>query len=118
MLPFLIKILVTATLIAAVSELGKKFSLLAAILASLPLTSILALSWLYFETRSIEKVCALSSGIFWAILPSLFFFIALPVLLRAGLRFPWAMMLSCLLMFGAYTGYAAIVRKLAGTPSP
>ena len=41
---FFVKILLSALIIAGVSELGKRYSLLAAVLASLPLTSVLALS--------------------------------------------------------------------------
>ena len=109
---FLAKVLISAVVIASVSELGKRFSMLAAILASLPLTSILAMTWLYLETQSIEKVSDLSRGIFWAVLPSLLFFIILPVLLRSGVRFGWAMGASCLVMFVAYLGYASLGRKL------
>lgn len=108
----LLKIIITALLVTGISELGRRYTTLAAILASLPLTSILAMIWLYLDTKDAGKVSELSYGIFWAVLPSLLFFIALPLLLKAGLKFPLAMLLSCVLMAGFYFGYLAILKKL------
>ena len=51
----------------------------ASALASLPLISLLAFMWLYLDTGDVEKVVALSRGIFWLVLPSLVLFIALPL---------------------------------------
>ena len=98
-----IKIFITAGLIVLISEAGKRFSLLASVLASLPLTSILAMVWLYRDTQDAQKVINLSKGIFWAVLPSLVFFLALPILLKVGIRFAFALPLACLIMFAAYT---------------
>jgi len=108
---FLIKIIVSAFIIAGVSELAKRFTPIAAILASLPLTSILAMIWLYHDTKNVEKISHLSIDIFWAVLPSLLFFIALPLLLKTGMKFTWAMSLSALVMFIGYTLYAFVVSK-------
>ena len=100
---FLIKILISATVIAASSELAQRSSIAGAILISLPLTSILALCWLYYDTGDSAQVSRLSSGILWAVIPSLLFFWALPVLLRQGLKFPLALGVACAIMAGAYT---------------
>ena len=53
---FIIKIIVSALLIALISELSKRFSPLAAILASLPINSIIAIIWLYSETKDLQKI--------------------------------------------------------------
>ncbi len=84
---------------------------MAAILASLPLTSILAMIWLYRDTKNVGKISRLSIDIFWAVLPSLLFFIALPLLLKTGMKFAWAMSLSALIMFIGYTVYAFVLGK-------
>jgi hypothetical protein len=109
---FLIKILVSALIIAGVSELGKRFTLVGAILASLPLTSILAMIWLYRDTGDSQKIMDLSRGIFWAVLPSLVFFLVLPVLLKNGMAFGVAMTLSSIIMFLAYTVYVFALGKI------
>lgn len=108
---FWIKIAVSALIIAAVSETAKRFSLIAAILASLPLVSILSMTWLYVETNDPQKVINLSNGILWAILPSMIFFIALPWLMKMNLNYYWALTISCAIMFASYSGYLILMRR-------
>jgi len=84
---FVTKVVVTAVVIVAISEIAKRSSFWAAALASLPLTSLLAFMWLYIETGDNPRVAALSQGIFWLVLPSLVMFLVLPLLLRAGWSF-------------------------------
>ena len=102
---FLIKILISATVIASVSEIGKRVSWVAAILASLPLISILSFVWLYVETKDIEKVVGLSKSVFWAVIPSLVFFIAFPICVRLNFNFYVSLGVSMVAMFLAYTAY-------------
>jgi hypothetical protein len=109
---FLLKILLSSLILALVSEVGKRSSLAGAVLASLPLTSILALSWLYFDTADVEKVAALSMGIFWVVIPSLIFFVCLALLLRSGLRFPVAMGVSISTTAFAYAGYVWALQRM------
>ena len=97
-----LKFVVSAALIVAISEIAKRSSFLAAILASIPLVSVLAMIWLYVETREVEKVAVLATGIFWLVIPSLVLFLSLPVLLRAGLHFYVSLPLSIGLTATAY----------------
>jgi hypothetical protein len=83
----LVKTLITAVLVIAVSELGKRSTLAGALLASLPLTSLLALIWLYRDTGDAQQAAGLASGIFWLVLPSLAFFLAFPAGVKAGWGF-------------------------------
>lgn len=71
MAQFIIKTLVSAIIIAIVSTLARKYPNLGGLIASLPLTSLLAFIWLYQETQSIQSVSELSIAIFWMILPYL-----------------------------------------------
>jgi hypothetical protein len=87
MLQYAIKVLLTAVIIVTVAELAKRGTWLAALLASLPLTSLLAFVWLYLDTGSTAKVAELSQGIFWLVLPSLVMLLLLPALLRMGWGF-------------------------------
>ncbi len=79
---YALKVLVSAVLIVAVSEIAKRSTFIGGLIASLPLVSILAFVWLYVDTRSAEKIAALSYSIFWLVLPSLSLFVALPWLLK------------------------------------
>lgn len=96
------KVLITAVVVVAVSELGKRSSFWGAILASLPLTSLLAFIWLHASTGSSKDIAALSQGIFWLVLASLPLFLVLPFLLRHGVTFWPAFAVSCLVTVGAY----------------
>jgi hypothetical protein len=109
---YIIKIIITALLVTGISELAKRFTSFAAILASLPLTSILAFIWLYRETKDTQKVIDLSYEIFWMVLPSLLFFIVLPLLLKKGMGFGYAMLCSCITMAIFYGGYVYVLGKV------
>jgi hypothetical protein len=107
-----IKIAVTAILVVAISEVAKRSSLLGAVLASIPLTSVLAMIWLYADTCDPEKVAELASGIFWLVLPSLVLFIALPLLIRAGWSFAPSLLAASALTVACYFLMLAILKRL------
>ena len=87
MAQFLLKTLVSALLIAGASELGKRSSVAGAVLVSLPLTSLLAMVWLWHDTRDPARLAGFSMDIFWLVIPSLALFVVLAWLLRAGWSF-------------------------------
>ena len=89
MLYYAVKVIVSALLILAISEVAKRHTGFAALIASLPLTSLLAFIWLHLEATPPERIAALSGQIFWLVLPSLALFLLLPWLLRHGWGF-WA----------------------------
>ncbi len=84
---YVLKIMVTTVLVVLISEISKRSSLAGAVLASVPLVSVLAMIWLYVDTRDVEKISALASSIFWLVLPSLALFLVLPLLLKIGWGF-------------------------------
>jgi len=106
-----LKLLVTVVLVVAISETAKRSSLAGALLASLPLVSILAFVWLYLDTGNTEKVAVLSYGIFWLVLPSLILFIALPQLLKAGWGFWASLATASLLTVAGYFLMVWLLRK-------
>jgi hypothetical protein len=77
----LIKIVISALLIGGISEIARRNSTIAALLASLPLISLLSMIWLYHDTHDLERISQFSWSIFWYVLPSLILFILLPPLL-------------------------------------
>lgn len=105
------KVILSALIIVAVSEISRRSTLLGGLLASLPLTSLLAFTWLYVDTRSAEQVAALSNSIFWLVLPSLTFFIVFPLLLRR-IDFAWAMLASVGVMLASYYAMLFILGHL------
>lgn len=104
-----VKVALTTLIVVAVSEIAKRNTFWAAVLASLPLTSLLALVWLYLETGDSERVAVLSLGVFWLVIPSLLLLAVLPVLLRSGWGFWPGLALGCAATAAAY---AVMVRVL------
>lgn len=106
---FIIKIIVSAIIIATISVVSKKAPLFGAIIASLPLTSILAMIWLYNDTKNIQKIISLSDSIFLMVIPSLIFFVALSLLMKNGIGFWLSLLSSSLIMIVSYAGYLKIL---------
>jgi len=111
MLQTTIKVLLTSVLVVAIAEAGKRSSLLGAILASLPLTSLLAIVWLYADTRDSEKIASLTTSIFWLVLPSLILFVVLPLMLRRGIAFAPSLAISCALTVTGYLAMIAVLKR-------
>ena len=99
---YVFKVAISALLIVAIAEISKRSSFIGALLASVPLVSVLAMVWLYVDTRDSDKVAALASSVFWLVLPSLALFIALPLMLKQGYNFYLSMGLSILITIGCY----------------
>jgi hypothetical protein len=106
---YLIKIAVTTVLIVAISEIAKRSSFIGALLASIPLISVLAMLWLYIDTNDATKVSALATSVFWLVLPSLVLFVTLPLLLKHGLHFYMSISISIFLTIGCYWLMVAVL---------
>ena len=60
---------------------------MAALVASLPLISILAMIWLWRDTGNPRLLADHAEATFWYVLPSLPMFLLIPFMLRSGLNF-------------------------------
>jgi hypothetical protein len=97
--------------VVAASELGKRSSLWGALLASLPLTSILAFVWLYLDTGDARSVARLSTSILWLVLSSLVLFLLLPLLLRSW-SFWASLALACASTAAAYSALVWVLGRV------
>ena len=91
MLYLFLKAAISGAIVAAVSEIARRYPGWGGLVASLPLTSLLAMLWLWRDSGDAERVAALSASTLWFILPSVPLFIALPLLLRSNVGF-WTSM--------------------------
>lgn len=96
------KVFITVVLVIAISEVARRSSFWGAILASLPITSLLAFIWLYTGTGNVESVATLSQSIFWLVLASLPLFLILPALLSRGITFWPSLAAACFVSALAY----------------
>ncbi len=99
------KYLTTAFVVVLVSEVAKRSDKLGALVAALPLVTILALIWIQVETGSAEKVSNHAWYTFWYVIPTLPMLLAFPSLLpRLGF---WGALLASafitLICFGLFT---------------
>jgi hypothetical protein len=109
---YIIKVVVTAVLVVAISELSKRSAFAGALLASVPIISVLAMIWLYADTRDVVQVAALSRSVFWLVLPSLVLFLVLPVLLERGYAFLTSLTVSIGATIVVYLAAIAVGRHL------
>ncbi len=112
---FLLKLGITVALVMLASSLSKRPGFLGALVAALPVTSVLVLGWLYAESHDLQRVAAMSMDIFWFVLGGLAFFPVLSLALRAGLQ-PW--LAFALAGIAALAGMSAMQFLLSHVRSP
>lgn len=110
--PFLLKTLISALLIAGASELGKRSSVAGAVLVSLPLTSLLAMVWLWRDTHDSARLASFSMDILWLVIPSLALFVVLAWLLRTGWNFWWSLAAAVVATLIAYAASLLALGRL------
>jgi hypothetical protein len=110
------KVLISSAVLVAAAELGKRSAFAGAVLISLPLSTILAMSWIYLDTGDARAAAALAEGVAWLILPSLALFIVLPwAVLRAGWSFWPSLLAGCAATALAYGATWLVLRRLGIT---
>lgn len=108
---YALKVLLSALVIVLISEVAKRHSAFAALIAALPLTSILAFVWLHLDAVPSERIADLAGQIFWLVIPSLLLFLILPLLLRQGLNFWLALGISIAATAGGYFALLPLLRR-------
>ncbi len=111
---FFVKILVSAFLIALSSEVAKRFPLVGALIISLPMGSILALSWLHVEGEGLPQIGQMAHDIFILVIPSLVFFLALPFFIKKGWTYWPSLAGSCFVTSLVYGVFMAVRQRFFG----
>ena len=102
MLYFLTKAALSGVIAAVVSETARRSPTLGALVASLPLISILAVIWLWRDTQDATRIAAHMEATFWYVLPSLPMFLTMPAMLRLGIGFWPSLIAGCVLTSALY----------------
>jgi hypothetical protein len=84
---FAIRALLSGLIVALVALVARRNPAAGALIASLPLVSLLGMIWLWHDTRDTVRLAAHAEATFWYVLPSLPMFLAVPALLRHGVGF-------------------------------
>lgn len=112
MLYLAIKAALSGIIIAIASEVARRYAGWGALIASLPLVSILGMIWLWQDTQDATRMAAHAEATFWFVLPSLPMFLVIPLLLRAGVGFWIAIILGCMLTMLLYATMVTIGPRL------
>ena len=115
MLYLVVKALLSGVIIALVSELAKRSPGFAALVASLPLVSVLGVIWLWRDTTDPQRMAAHAGATFWYVLPSLPMFLLIPLLLKRGVAFYPALAAGCALTVVLYLAMVWIAPKVGLT---
>ncbi|MBX7501001.1 DUF3147 family protein [Qipengyuania sp. YG27] len=112
MLAFVAKALLAGVMIAAIAEVGRRLPTMGALIASLPLVSILGMIFLWMARPDAENMARHAEATFWYVLPSLPMFLLIPMLLRQGANFWLALGLGCAVTILLYLGMMQIGPRL------
>jgi hypothetical protein len=102
MLSFIAKAAFSGIMVALVTVVARRHPGWGGLLAALPITSLLAIGLLWMETHDAARTADLTSSILAFIVPSIPFFIALPLMLRAGVHFWIALAIGVAGMLALY----------------
>lgn len=99
---FLIKVVVSGLLIALASTVARRHPGFGALIAALPLVSVMGMMWLWLEKPDPNVMADHTAATFWYVLPSLPMFLLMPILLRHGVGFWWSLLVGCALTCALY----------------
>jgi uncharacterized membrane protein (GlpM family) len=92
---FALKLLASNVIIISCVMLGRRFPALAGLIATMPITTLIVLLWLYSDSGSnSSSLEPFVSAVFWGIIPTLLFFGAAWLALRRGLPLPQTLSIS------------------------
>ncbi len=113
MLYLAIKAAISGVIVAIVSEVAKRYPGFGALIASLPLVSVLGMVWLWHDKPDVPNMAAHVEATFWFVLPSLPMFLLMPWLLRQGLSFWATLAIGCALTILLYLGMTWLGPRIA-----
>ena len=113
MLYLAIKAGLSGIIIAIVSEVAKRYPGFGALIASLPLVSVLGMIWLWRDKPDVPNMAAHVEATFWFVLPSLPMFLLIPWLLRSGVSFWLALTLGCAVTIALYLAMTALGPRIS-----
>ncbi len=112
MLYGVIKALLSGLVVGLASETARRNAALGALIASLPLVSVLGMIWLWRDTRDSARLADHAQATFWYVIPSLPMFLLIPALLRRGVGFWPALLAGCALTVVLYGVTVAVAARV------
>lgn len=110
-LAFLVRALVSGLIVATIALVARRNAAAGALIASLPLISLLGIVWLWHDTHDRARLADHVEATFYYVLPSLPMFLLVPALLRGGMNVWLALLLGCALTALLYALTVAVVAR-------
>lgn len=107
-----LRALISGIIIAIVSVVSRRYPGLGALIASLPLISVMGMIWLWNDRPDVENMARHAEATFYYVIPSLPMFLAIPMLLRRGVNFGPALIAGCVLTIMLYLLTVAIASRM------
>src|ERR1044072_3129764 len=97
-----LKASISGVIVAIVSHVAKRYPGFGALIASLPLVSLLGMIWLWHDKPDVPNMGAHVEATFWFVLPSLPIFLLMPWMLRSGVGFWASLAIGCAVTIALY----------------
>ncbi|MGB0775643.1 MAG: DUF3147 family protein [Akkermansiaceae bacterium] len=113
-MPIALKFLITAAVVVAISQFAKINDKLGALIAALPMVTVLAMTWMYFEHKGeaqTEKIANHAYYTFWYVIPTMPMFLLIPWMMRRGIHFGWSLLSGCVLTAVLFIVTAWVMKK-------
>ncbi len=115
MIAFAVRAALSGLIVAAVAMIARRNPAAGALVASLPLISVLGMIWLWRDTGDTVRLADHAEATFWYVLPSLPMFLIVPALLRHGVGFWWALLAGCGVTILLYLALVPIAARFGVT---
>lgn len=102
MTAFIVRALLSGIIVALVAMVARRNPAAGALIASLPLISLLGMIWLWRDTGDPARLADHAEATFYYVLPSLPMFLLIPWMLRNGSNFWIAIGAGCLMTILLY----------------
>jgi len=96
---FIIKTIISALIIAVVTEIAKRNPIMGGLIAAMPITTLISVVWLYYEKKDLPLISEFMHSVFWGMFPTLLFFIPALFLFKRGINFYFVITL-CFISLG------------------
>lgn len=109
---FATKAALAGVIVALVASVAQRQPSFGALIASLPLISILGMIFLWWARPDTENMALHAEATFWYVLPSLPMFLLIPMLLRGGTGFWLSLAAGCVMTISLYLIMAFVGRRM------
>ena len=113
-MPIILKYLITAGLVVLISEVARRSDKLGALIAALPMITVLAMTWMFFELKGeqqTEKIANHAWYTFWYVIPTMPMFLLMPWMLRKGIHYGWSLLAGCIVTAVLFVRTAWIMKR-------